>query len=1694
MSDEPRYSRLRLVIPSIAQGNALGKKGGSDWCGRTSSAMIHNYFTATRGGGIAATKSKLIVNQRDRAPYDLVFADTKAVAVAGYELAGTIRKAKPSYVYYAARDGAEHPPLWPMAARKGVPTAAEQLVILAPVLRALEAFNPVLFYSGLSSNAGQSRHIVVISGYRWQNGELWLHIDDPSSRYTEKEGKPQDWFLCGALTEKAGSLATQLVQLPADSGTDEPARRYLLRASRLFEPNLHSTRTDDCWCDHSDSPGFTVVLSHVVEASRELVEADSSDPGLPLELAQSSVSRIAGLTAAREQARKAGAPFPLGTHRWWHDGIHLFAEGDATAVRPLACGELVTARLPPQGADGRDRGAMVFRHSFDPARGTVVATGERVPAGAITFFTMLVHLAGGARGHAQLRARLEPGKRPEPTVMPGTSLVLVAHDEQSTAHGLGEGFGATRQHPRSEGVAIDVADGAGAGELFSLGNDDTDAGAWSARPPAPPVAPAGARHALRDAGTDELFVLDGIPRARIELAVAPDTWELVVRAQQDDRRWCPWQREAPVRIEGSTMMCSHGKAEREALGKHAAAVVRGPGTVLVQLPSGATGTPMLVDWPNEPAVIQCDEQGVLAIELHARIEKRHAPIIAQALAAGRAPKVFASLDLVAGERRFPVRAQRWVELDHAGGALVFDPTSKGTRARVGTVAIRLRERSRYCCVHTTSDGAALAAMTEDAPVISLRTDAKLRARIGTEGRACTLAVTELRAYGDPKAPYDARVRLEPCVGLDDAQWETVANAHAQRRSAAHGDVHARLVARQSRLAAVRVDPKGSWQRTGAAVHPRDGAQHDLWLDLVAGKHGWRVVPASRQALDTLPATLRLPVLASFTSGGASYAVIELRLAARKADFTDALVQRWQTRVDLRDRVLAAVGEETWTDFAAIERELATDDDPPATLSAWRTLARDPIAEAGFVEPGARGLHVQLFSVDPLFPDDDAHGHWPECGADVTGAPLSRELFEGAVRSVLAPKTARDAATPLPKVAAVLRALERGGVTPAAWRELCSDAEVDRQLARLVAVHDSEWSIDWAKAAREAGRSGGDGLEPADAAWPSDAAALGLPTGKLRFHHPLRALEWLGTGVELTVASKQVDTCRIILPGGAELELPPTKQRDGYTAGGRLLLGELLQGPMPAKLHVPGHTKGNETLPIALARGEVLRLWICTPDVTIAPTAVDRAQPFALAVRRGEPEPSPGETHLLADRNARLERAWESRASVTITATWNLCPPEKLSITLEGADFAFDGVPRASSDRAELVRTASGYDVTIAFDPNETFTGPRSLQLEVSVCTADALDVSGKLKVAASGGDLAKAVQLEHRLATRTIAMATPPVRGRDVAKVQLYLSQICALGQPCLLPSGRDQSASIDGGYDRQVALALWTFVLGFANAGQWQADRLQCQGGELSLSEPLWSRPPGASDAEAWPLLCNAADAALQEYGAITIDRPLVDELVRHYAMPLVLPLVELSVAPPSMSTPLAAQLGKLDAAASARLVPVPGLDPANVVRLAVKLQPGFDRAGADRTWVDIDEGGGDYQLDGNRTRRTLEELLRDGLVLVPSGTIGAAKERNRIALAIAGHELGAIALSGTRSLHALDKGRGLDVLLVQGWLGRQCDAEGHPLLPKSDGTWGGQSAAALNRFVALRGVSSDYAEEMRDLAAGTALPAATPAEVHAP
>jgi hypothetical protein len=446
-----KYPYLRLKIPSLHQTN--DQATDSDvWCGRTVAAMICNYYIATADpGGAEAVKSELVINQRDKPVYDLVFAGgprANQIAVKDFLLLDAIQQFKkdgweehllfPTEAHIAALK-IERKDAWQLCklaatsdaqraeifAGKALPEAEVQQRLI-PVIRSLEAFNPVMIYTSLSSstdgNNRRVRHLVCISGYRRDpDGMLWLHIDDPSS--TAYDPKQPDSKELRGLTLEGVMEATKLLgftdaitQLHPDITADKgaPGRRYWLRAAVLFQPNLNSINpSDDFWCDHQDSPGCRVYVNLQQEKRGSMVEV-AGDPRFPVTLPEDR-DPIPDLWDA---VARSGEPYPLSTRRSWHDGIHIpFTESVTLDERvyAIAPGRVVIAWFPKRESGQPDRGMVVMRHAIDKSTLCFVDAREaEPPEGTVWVHSLYANLAGEAVGAASVLTKLNPGAEIQP--------------------------------------------------------------------------------------------------------------------------------------------------------------------------------------------------------------------------------------------------------------------------------------------------------------------------------------------------------------------------------------------------------------------------------------------------------------------------------------------------------------------------------------------------------------------------------------------------------------------------------------------------------------------------------------------------------------------------------------------------------------------------------------------------------------------------------------------------------------------------------------------------------------------------------------------------------------------------------------------------------------------------------------------------------------------------------------------------------------------------------------------------------------------------------------------------------------------------------------------------------------------------------------------------------------------------------
>lgn len=314
-----------LDVPTLTQANPRNSSS-SVWCGRASVAMVYNYYKA-----VAGKHDEYVTNS----PAHKNLVDHQGNPTPpGYSYGPTLNRAKPGW-------GTQRE-LFPIAGRE-LPLDEDGVrAVVQPIIDSIDNNNPVVAYTGISGNVSKPRHLIVFSGYREKDGELWLHIDDPATMRTV--GK----------TPKIPIMGPENLEILEGGDWQTIGARYWLKAKRLFEPNQHSSKATDLFCDHLTRPGFACWInpnptpdSDRVKVKRTSRMAMPVDLGLGLGV---SDSNLAGYYKHTEQDYASGY-FPMGANSVWHGGVHVRGKA-GTAVHAIASGEIVAARLGPDEDTG----------------------------------------------------------------------------------------------------------------------------------------------------------------------------------------------------------------------------------------------------------------------------------------------------------------------------------------------------------------------------------------------------------------------------------------------------------------------------------------------------------------------------------------------------------------------------------------------------------------------------------------------------------------------------------------------------------------------------------------------------------------------------------------------------------------------------------------------------------------------------------------------------------------------------------------------------------------------------------------------------------------------------------------------------------------------------------------------------------------------------------------------------------------------------------------------------------------------------------------------------------------------------------------------------------------------------------------------------------------------------------------------
>ena len=380
------------------------------------------------------------------------------------------------------------------------------------------------------------------------------------------------------------------------------------------------------------------------------------------------------------------------------------------------------------------------------------------------------------------------------------------------------------------------------------------------------------------------------------------------------------------------------------------------------------------------------------------------------------------------------------------------------------------------------------------------------------------------------------------------------------------------------------------------------------------------------------------------------------------------------------------------------------------------------------------------------------------------------------------------------------------------------------------------------------------------------------------------------------------------------------------------------------------------------------------------------------------------------------------------------------------------------------------------------------------------DKSAKLTVDVDGGDFQSASVSGPPVRTRgkiTHRTGKDRTSGEDVAKLEVYLSQIPALdGRPCYRFGGYTKGGTladfnfkpktkpyVDGVFTLQLAKALWRFLYRYVGDGQFDVDSVDITRDPAPPPKKGAAPPPAPPSSITKDDLKKGLDVstrvgdACTEYPVVTIK--LVNEIVKRFRAPYVLPHVHVAVARDDKLTDEAGKRGFVLAESwsatdetKSAILPIDG-DSVDLVLTAPAVQSVDGKLSVKLKLA----SGSAYSFDDGSAERTLDLTFGAGKTL-PRVTLKSTKKVSPAAADNLLHitaksgdvevELGTLQLFGSRDLTkvAKDGKPRRDAAWVSVLLASQVDKDGHYLyhpVPKGgtavqlDGGWNDARKSAL-------------------------------------
>lgn len=1407
-----------------------------------------------------------------------------------------------------------------------------------------------------------------------------------------------------------------------------------------------------------------------VRAIEQLFRNQISAPIVPSdERARDSSTPLAEI--AWRLAEAGGSPYPIGRNLTWHEGVHLVSGSELKndSVEPFAPGELVLARFGERTTAGDS--------SFVLARHRVVSEQVRLLAPPPT---------------DEAAAEKERSEDPAAaTAKPLYSLYMqlaplstyLDEDSEEIEPGIPALYDGSVEPPPGKTVAPEW--------LRRI---------WLERPPAlidliPETAPISLLALTRSGGQarfteiarlDRVTVRQAIPLKGLEsLTISGTTyWILPLREPRNAGAWdqkipaatVPRARkliyynpvtgntfEASINVPGSTPLVHRDENGRAVLER----VTRADGSPV----TSAAGTLVRIDAHDSPGLDLSsfldtdDERDQYDYDAETNLLTFHQNV--------RRIRVHTTTYGEGEKRTF--RGHPTFELAKQTSDRTFEVERADTGARTRTSRVWLKLAAGVWMTDPEIEAAEKLLDDRDA---TLRTEIRTRLQ---EGKSCLVGVKTWRSGW---AMRDGHL-----VASDDVPADGLLTIYRQ----------------------IKGSGAGRW-----FVEPRAKADADQEENLV-----FKIPPPPAD-------TMIYPLLAP--SGGAQSAVFELMLATTVKSTNQAEIDAVEDANRAKKPLVQKLLRGELVDF---RKELA---DRPEL----RTLRRERIGQMGDVLSATggfvKGVHFELFSGENLIDPSGA-------GSDGAIQPVPKTPWlvykDTAAEGFFSPDFVNRVVSLLREHALThgldLKALdtafgEDGVVQPAEWIEFCRRNH--RALSRLITVHKPEWKTDWTaeltstSRGRHATGAQRDALAHDVAQmrwWKEDLSLEGITGDDVFFYHPLRFIEWVNTGLDFLVAGVRDKTPKVRvrpLEGGDEIELTAEDAQKASLFRFRTVVGEgSSKNEAPFRVTLENVDTATKSFIVKVRRGAVHVVRLQEPRVTY-----EFANPLSLAERAYvipvEHSGSHRNGFLLADGNGALEGCGYDEISVVFKVGYNVRIPGSVTLAMQGdTSFTMSKIEVTGATPASPPQPGRSADLTLT-DGTRITTAPdavvvenaRTYVLRVDIRTSTTeVDKSAKLIATFSGGDLPSSKTIEVPVATRTISTsAKNPAKGEDIAKLQLYLSQIHAAdGLPCFRSGNAKEVVEIDGIYGRQLAAAIWRFVYTFCrNDPNHSRDD-----GNRNWSIPT-TTSKGENGPDATQSQIDAVSAALLQDPSPTgpivsangfddlfakrvaryeksydhypvIEAPLIREIVRRFEPPFVLPHINILFEPTRLPTPpndvtIVDDWNRDGRIGKSTMLPIQAD--------FIIVRPSWADANVERDG-DVDivfelPQASAYRFDTSGSVR-FETTLRRALAmrelaLFSSETMSSAPADNVLSVRTKkdGRKLGERQLHGSRDLTKVQSGDACrDAAWMQYWLAQIPDNEkpGTRLYKKEamvgkgrdrrpmlviDGKWDAKSVAALNLF----------------------------------